>query len=76
MLIISKLPEICSLIREELPSPEEMTELLKICEAPTVLEDISLSEKELVPSVYEVAPLVRNRLTLMRVLRCVDFDKG
>ena len=66
--ILSALPEIRGLIAD-LPAPEELSEILDACGACKSLEDIGLSEKEMLPELYSVAPLVRNRLTLMRLLR-------
>ncbi len=70
--VLAHLPE----IRQEiaaLPTKKELALLLDACGACKTLEDIGLSEKELLPELYSVAPLVRNRLTLMRLLRKFKF---
>jgi glycerol-1-phosphate dehydrogenase [NAD(P)+] len=66
--ICAKLGEIRAVIAE-IPSECEICELLSICNAPKTLSDIGIDEGELVPLLYDAAPLVRNRLTLMRLLR-------
>ncbi len=57
--------KICSLVAE-IPTGDDIRKLLKICEGSTALEDISLSE-ELKANLLRYSPLVRNRLTLMRL---------
>ena len=72
--ILAVLPEIRREIKA-LPTPEELSLLLDACGACKTLADIGLSEVEMLPELYAVAPLVRNRLTLMRLLRCFSFSK-
>ena len=66
--VLEHLSEIRSVIAE-LPPAEELTALLSRCGACTTLEEINLSSEELLPDLYHNAPLIRNRLTLMRLLR-------
>ena len=70
--IRSNLPYIRTLIAA-LPTPEQMTKQLEACGACRTLEDIGLSSDELLPALYRRAPLIRNRLTLMRLLRCFEI---
>ncbi len=70
--ILEKLDVFRALIAE-LPTSEQLRKLLKACGACQTLEDIGLSEEEMLPELYRKAPLVRNRLTLMRLLTCFDF---
>ncbi len=70
--ILAVLPEIRCRIAA-MPTAEELTALLDACGACKTLEDIGLSEKDMLPELYSVAPLVRNRLTLMRLLRSFRF---
>ena len=70
--VLAHLPELRALING-LPAPEELAALLDACGACKSLADIGLSERELLPDLYAVAPLVRNRLTLMRLLRSFTF---
>ncbi len=51
-----------------LPAEEELAALLDACGACKTLADIGLDERTMLPELYQVAPLVRNRLTLMRLL--------
>ncbi len=58
-------------LREELaalPTEEELAALLDACGACKTLSDIGLEESVMLPELYRMAPLVRNRLTLMRLL--------
>ncbi len=57
--------KLCALI-EEIPTGDELRKLLSICGGSITLEDIGLSE-ELAPMLLNYSPLVRNRLTLMRL---------
>ncbi len=51
-----------------LPTEQELARLLDACGACKSLADIGLDEGAMLPELYRVAPLVRNRLTLMRLL--------
>jgi glycerol-1-phosphate dehydrogenase [NAD(P)+] len=66
--LLSVLPELRRGIAA-IPSVEELSALLRACGACTSLEEIGLSDAELIPTLCSAAPLVRNRLTLMRLLR-------
>ncbi len=57
--------EICDLIAA-IPSGDEIRRLLKTCGGSTTLSDMDLSE-ELASPLLKYSPLVRNRLTLMRL---------
>ena len=70
--VLAILPELRAWIAE-LPKPDALGAMLDTCGACKTLKDIDLSEKEMIPALYAVAPLVRNRLTLMRLLTCFDF---
>ncbi len=62
-----KLSEIFKVV-EELPTGDEIREILKGFEAPYRLSQIGLKNEDL-STVLEYSPLVRNRLTLMRLKR-------
>ncbi len=51
---------------EEIPTGDEIRRLLKLCGGSTTLTDMGLPET-LAPSLLRYSPLVRNRLTLMRL---------
>lgn len=70
--VIKILPDLRAWI-SELPTPEELAKLFDACGACKILEEIGLSEENLLPGLYQSAPLVRNRLTLMRLLTCFSF---
>ena len=70
--MLEKLPEIREVIAA-LPDADRLTEYLVRCGACHTLEDIGLSEAELLPELYHTAPLIRNRLTLMRLLRQMEI---
>ncbi len=57
--------EICALIAE-IPSGDEIRKLLQVCGGSITLESIGLSDA-LKPMLLRYSPLVRNRLTLMRM---------
>ena len=56
-----------------LPTEEELAPIFDACGACKTLSDIGLSEEKMLPELYAIAPLVRNRLTLMRLLRTFAF---
>ena len=66
--IIETLPLLRQLV-EELPTAEQIDSLMCRANACHCLEDIGLSTEEMIPYLYVSAPLIRNRLTLMRILR-------
>lgn len=70
--ILRLMPQLRAWIAE-LPTPEELTVLFDACGACKSLQDIGLSEESMLPTLYRTAPLVRNRLTLMRLLTCFSF---
>jgi len=59
--------KICSII-DEIPSGEELLEVYKLLDAKSTLTDIEVDESKL-GELIEYSPLVRNRLTLMRLRR-------
>ncbi len=64
--------KICAEIRQ-IPSAESLTELYRRLSVKTTLSDISVA-KSLLPELLEYSPCVRNRLTLMRLRRCMDLN--
>lgn len=62
-----KIPEIKAII-DVIPSGEKIREILKKFNAPSKLCEIGLKEEDL-KTVLEYSPLVRNRLTVMRLKR-------
>jgi len=57
-----------------IPSPERIEDLLSKLGAKKSLENIGISDTEL-DSLLNYAPLVRNRLTLMRMRRLMNFEE-
>ncbi len=64
-------PEIRKILAE-IPPSEQLFALLKKLDAKRTLEDIGVSQSDL-DRVLEFSPLVRNRLTLMRMRRMITF---
>ena len=60
-------------IIDELPTEERLYALLEALDAKRTLESIGVSEAQL-PELLENSPLVRNRLTLMRIRRMMDIE--
>lgn len=65
--LMSHFKEICEII-DSIPTYEELIKTYNILGAKTSLDDIGISEERLC-SLLEYSPLVRNRLTLMRLRR-------
>lgn len=65
--IMSHFEKICEIIKS-IPTYEELIKTYKILGAKSSLTDISVSEEKL-DTLLEFSPLVRNRLTLMRLRR-------
>lgn len=65
--LIAAWPEICRII-EEMPSAHEIEQVLQKVDAKRTLSDIGVPEGELA-FLLENSPLIRNRLTLMRMRR-------
>lgn len=63
--LAAKWAEICRMING-LPQGEELRRMLRHCGGSSTLEDIGLSET-LTPALLRYSPLVRSRLTLMRL---------
>lgn len=69
--LIEQWPEIRKIIRS-IPKPEELYGLLEKLGAKRELEEIGVSSEKL-PVLLEYSPLVRNRLTLMRMRRMINI---
>ncbi|MBQ7895038.1 MAG: sn-glycerol-1-phosphate dehydrogenase [Oscillospiraceae bacterium] len=69
--LIEQWPEIRKIIRS-IPKPEELYALLEKLGAKRELEEIGVSSEKL-PVLLEYSPLVRNRLTLMRMRRMINI---
>ena len=70
--LIAAWPEIRRII-SEVPSPEEIYAMLGKIGAKKDLKDIGVGDDKL-PLIIEASPLVRNRLTLMRMRRILRLD--
>lgn len=70
-LINSNWQKICSIV-DEIPTYEELMEKYKILGAKSQLSDIDIPEDKL-DLLLEYSPLVRNRLTLMRLRRNMEI---
>lgn len=64
-----KWEEICRVI-DGIPTPDELSETYATVGAMSTLTEIGVPE-ELAPTLFEYSPLVRNRLTLMRLRRAL-----
>ena len=64
-------PEICRLVREELPSYQELLDLVRRAGAPETVGDISVSA-ELGALGLRYHPYMRHRMTLMRLIPMMD----
>lgn len=69
--IVKKWDEICDII-ENIPSQAELLENFKILGAKSSLSELGVSEEKL-NKIIEYSPLVRNRLTLMRLKRALKY---
>lgn len=65
--LICKWPQIKRIIAD-IPDPEYLYGLLEMLDAKREPEDIGVTEDD-VETIFEYSPLVRNRLTLMRIRR-------
>ena len=70
--IVDTWDEICRLI-DELPSVEEMDRLYSRCHCKYKPEDIGI-DPALADEMLEISAAIRNRLTLIRMLRVLDFS--
>ena len=66
--LLEKWEDICAFAKEFLPSENFVKDILDDLGASSTLSDIGLSE-DLVNELYTLSPFVRNRLTLMRLLK-------
>ena len=69
--LIDKWPEVRAVV-DSLPSSEEVYSLLEKISAKRSLEEIGVTEADK-DAILKYSPLVRNRLTLMRVRRMLDL---
>lgn len=69
--ILNKWDEICKII-ESIPTYEELLEKYSVLGAYSSLNDIGISENKL-DILLEYSPLVRNRVTLMRLRRGMNY---
>ena len=65
-------------IISDIPSKDEFRELLDVLEGLTDLDgikayDLKCAESEMIPLSFKLAPYVRDRLTLLKLMRCVEF---
>ena len=67
-VLLEKWEDICAFAKEFLPSENFVKDILDDLGASSTLSDIGLSE-DLVNELYTLSPFVRNRLTLMRLLK-------
>ena len=67
-VLLEKWEDICAFAKEFLPSENFVKDILDDLGASSTLSDIGLSE-DLVNEIYTLSPFVRNRLTLMRLLK-------
>ena len=65
--------KICKVI-ENLPSPEHLIEVYSSLNIKKTLEEIGVPS-ELKKEILECSPSVRNRLTLMRIKKCITESK-
>ena len=65
-ILLACWPEICKIVREELPSPEALLALLLTAGAPTTPEEIDVSPA-LAAAGLEYHPYMRHRMTLSRL---------
>ena len=70
--ITSHWAEICQII-DAIPTPEELLAKYRSLGTKSTLPDIDVPEEKL-PLLLEYSPLVRNRITLMRLLRATKKD--
>lgn len=67
-VLLEKWEDICAFAKEFLPSENFVKDILDDLDASSTLSDIGLSD-DLVNELYTLSPFVRNRLTLMRLLK-------
>lgn len=67
-ILLEKWEDICAFAKEFLPSENFVKNILDYLDASSTLTDIGLSD-DLINELYTLSPFVRNRLTLMRLLK-------
>ena len=67
-VLLEKWDDICAFAKKFLPSENFIKDILDDLNASSSLLDIGLSD-DLVNELYTLSPFVRNRLTLMRLLK-------
>lgn len=70
-VLLEKWDEICAFAKEFLPSADFVKHILDDLDASSTLSDIGLSDS-LSNDLYTLSPFVRNRLTLMRLLKLIN----
>lgn len=65
---MEKLPQVCSMIEETLPSPEVIDGLLQEAGCCYTMEQIGLDE-EIIPVTIDLAPYIRGRLTFLKLTK-------
>ncbi len=71
-VLLKKWQDICAFAKEFLPSASFVKDILVGLDASSTLSDIGLSD-DLVDDLYTLAPFVRNRLTLLRLLKLTNI---
>lgn len=71
-LLQEKWPEICQIIKQEIPEYDFLIDLFKRAGAATTIEEISVSP-ELGDLAYKYHPFMRHRLNLMRLRQMFDY---
>ena len=71
-LLAKQWPAIREIIAQ-IPTREELEALYREIGAKTTLEDIQV-DPALLPKLLAYSPLVRNRMTLMRIRRMIDTE--
>ena len=69
--LLQRLPELSGILRQ-VPDEEQIVSLLRQAGAPVSMEEIGLTE-DLIPLSAALSPYVRSRLTVMRILKLLDF---
>ena len=71
-VLLSKWKDICDFAKDFLPSADFIKDILVGLDASSTLLDIGLSD-DLLDEIYTLSPFVRNRLTLMRILKLTSI---
>ena len=71
---VDRWDEVCALIRA-IPKPEELEALYRACGCKYLPEHIGI-DPALSGEMLEISAAIRNRLTLIRLKRVLDFDEA